>query len=217
MHKADGKAVVHIVDDEPAIRNALQRLLSAAGYPCRAYASGEEFLKGSVGARDCVVADVHLPDMNGLDLLAAMNARGQSVPMLIITGFATVELAVQAMKAGAVDFLTKPFESASLTEKIETCLAVGRLRQATLERRRNASMRLSSLSEREVEVLGQVIDGKTNRAIGDILNISVKTVEAHRARIMEKTGALSLVDLTRLWDATRTSMAQADESRFASV
>ena len=154
-----------------------------------------------MGLRDCVVVDVHLPDMNGIDLLNALRARGHVVPVLVITGFASIELAVQAMKTGALDFLAKPFNSTDLIEKVASCLAVGRLRVAERERHCSAVTKLSALTERELEILGKVIGGRTNKAIADILRISVKTVEAHRARIMEKTGALSLVDLTRLWDA----------------
>lgn len=193
--------IIHIVDDEPSVRATLEKMLASADFLCRSYESGRQFLAADVGLSDCVVADVHLPDMNGIDLLDAMGERGQTVPVLVITGHATVELAVQAMRAGAVDFLPKPFGRTDLVDKVTACLAVGRLRMVERERRRSSVEKMSALSEREFEILGQVIEGRTNKAIGDILRISIKTVEAHRARIMEKTGALSLVDLTRLWDA----------------
>lgn len=193
--------VIHLIDDEPAIRATLNNALVSAGYLCRTYESGAQFLATRIRLHDCVVADVHLPDMNGIALLKAMGTRGLMVPVLVITGHATVELAVQAMKAGAVDFLSKPFSNADLADKINTCLAIGRVRAAKREQRRSALEKLSALSERETEVLARVIEGRTNKAISDVLRISIKTVEAHRSRIMEKTGALSLVDLTRLWDA----------------
>ncbi|WP_051341204.1 response regulator transcription factor [Azospirillum halopraeferens] len=200
-----GQAIIHIIDDEAPVRAALHKALAAAGHRCRSYESGEQFLEAEVGPRDCVVADMYLPDMSGIALLETLSERGQIAPVLVITGQATIELAVRAMKAGAVDFLAKPFATRDLAEKVDTCLAIGRLRAAERERRQAAAEKLSSLSEREIEVLGVVIEGKTNRAISDILCISVKTVEAHRARIMEKTGALSLIHLTRLWDTAGRS------------
>ncbi|MFC7335439.1 response regulator transcription factor [Rhodocista pekingensis] len=198
----DGAAgvVVHIVDDEPTVLKALRTLLEADGFTCRTYEDGRPFLEAGVGERDCVIADVQLHDMTGIEMLQTLRARGQRTPVLVITGYASIEVAVEAMKAGATDFLTKPFEKAELVGKVRACLAIARLRASETARRRAAADKLAALSEREVEVLGQVIEGRTNRAIGDVLGISIKTVEAHRARIMEKTGALSLVDLTRLWD-----------------
>lgn len=167
-----------------------------------------------------MVADVHLPDMNGITLLNDMEERGQTAPVLVITGHATVDLAVQAMKAGAIDFLAKPFTNADLLDKVGACLAIGRVRTIARDRRRAAVEKLSILSQREMEVLGKVIEGRTNKAIADVLNISIKTVEAHRSRIMEKTGALSLVDLTRLWDAaehTAPSVPVADRENMVGL
>lgn len=201
-----GMPIIHVIDDEPTVRSTLHKILASAGFLCRSYETGKQFLAAGAGLQDCVVADVHLPDMNGIALLDAIHRRGQATPVLVITGHATVELAVEAMKAGAIDFLAKPFANADLLDKIEACLAIGRIRAVKGERRRRAIEKLSNLSERETEVLSHVIEGKTNKAISDILNISIKTVEAHRSRIMEKTGALSLVDLTRLWDAAERSV-----------
>lgn len=154
-----------------------------------------------INVLDCIITDINLNDITGIDLIRRMRDRGQHNPVLVITGCASIEVAVEAMKAGASDFLTKPFDLEDLLGKVRAGIAIARFRGAETVRRRIAAQKLDTLSEREIEVLGQVITGRTNRAISDVLGISVKTVEVHRSRIMEKTGALSLVELTRMWDA----------------
>lgn len=194
------RGMVHIVDDEEGMRSTLQRVLDARGYACRTYPTAGAFLAEADGASGCVVTDVHLPDMDGLTLLERMTERLIDCPVLVITGFADIDLAVRAMKAGAIDFLPKPFTVAVFVEKVEACLAVERLRTSRRERRRNAVSRLGSLSGREAQVLELVVEGKQNKTIAWDLNISIKTVEVHRARIMEKTGSASVVELARLWE-----------------
>lgn len=182
------------------MRVALQRMLGVMGVDCRTYSTAEEFLSAADDANGCVVADIHLPDMDGITLVETMESRRIDCPVLVMTGHADIDLAVRAMKAGAVDFLAKPFASDVFAEKVRACLAVEQLRARRRERRRNAGLRLSSLSHREAQVLRLVIDGKQNKSIAWDLNISIKTVEVHRARVMEKTGASSIVELVRLWE-----------------
>ena len=193
-------ATVHIVDDDEAMRTALQRILGKMDVDCRTYATAEEFLSAAGKANGCVVADVQLPDMDGITLVQTMESHGIDWPVLVMTGHADINLAVRAMKAGAVDFLAKPFARDVFVEKVHACLAIEQLRARRRERKRNAGLRLSSLSQREAQVLRLVIDGKQNKSIAWDLEISIKTVEVHRARIMEKTGSTSIIELVRLWE-----------------
>nr|WP_281418457.1 response regulator [Azospirillum soli] len=192
---------IHIVDDEPEVRAAMERMLLADGLAYRTYGSAEELLAVVDEIDGCVVADVHLPDMDGIALVGTLEARRTDCPVLVITGRADVDTAVQAMKTGAVDFLAKPFGRATFLDKIHACLMVQRARTARRQRARHAEHVLASLSDRERQVLRLVIEGKQNKVIAWELDISIKTVEAHRAHIMEKTGAGSVIDLGRLWEA----------------
>lgn len=138
--------------------------------------------------------------MDGIHLVETLQEQGSDLPILVITGFADIDMAVRPMKAGASDFLAKPFGNAAFLEKIENCLTIGRARARVHTRRRNAAERLSALSSREAQVLRLVIGGKQNKCIAWELGISIKTVEVHRAHIMEKTGASSLIELARMWE-----------------
>ena len=179
----------------------MERMLLADGLAYRTYGSAEELLAVVDEIDGCVVTDVHLPDMDGIALVGTLEARRTDCPVLVITGRADVDTAVQAMKTGAVDFLAKPFGRATFLEKVHACLMVQRARTARRQRARHAEHLLSSLSERERQVLRLVIQGKQNKVIAWELDISIKTVEAHRAHIMEKTGSGSVIDLGRLWEA----------------
>lgn len=191
---------VHIIDDDPGIRRVLVNGLSGAKIKSREYGTAAEFLASYSGSGGCIVTDVRLPDMDGIRLVEILQEQHPGLPILVITGFADIDLAVRAMKAGATDFLAKPFSNAAFLEKIQNCLAVGRARARLHTRRRNAAERLSSLSSRESQVLHLVIDGRQNKCIAWELGISIKTVEVHRAHIMEKTGASSLIELARMWE-----------------
>lgn len=192
---------VTIIDDEAEIRSTLSHMVRAEGLPCVTFGSAEAFLMAAGQGAGCVVADLHLPDMDGLTLVRTMEARRLHQPVLVMTGRADIEVAVQAMKEGAVDFLAKPFDRATFIEKIRASLIVHRARLAQHARRTEAERRLASLSGREAQVLGLVIEGLQNKAIAWQLGISIKTVEVHRARIMEKMAAPSVIALVRLWEA----------------
>lgn len=206
---------VTIVDDEPGVRATLERFVLGHGLTCATHESAEAFLNAPVGSGGCVVADINLPDMNGISLVRTMEMRGLLHPVIVMTGRADIDIAVQAMKEGAVDFLAKPFDRATFLEKVTAGLVLHRARVALSARRCDAARRLASLTGRESQVLDLVIEGKQNKAIAWELGISIKTVEVHRAHIMEKTGAASAIALARLWEA-----AQRDEesgSRFAAA
>jgi FixJ family two-component response regulator len=196
---------VHIVDDDEAIRDSLKWLLESRGLEVVLYPSGEAFL----GAFDssfcgCLVLDVRMPGMNGLDLYSQLQARASTLPVIFITGHGDVPMAVSALKKGAVDFIEKPFNDQDMLRLIESCMKQDRA--AAAERAHNASavQRLENLTPREREVLGLVVAGKLNKQIADELDISIKTVEVHRSRVMEKMGANSVAELVQLALKIRT-------------
>lgn len=190
---------VHVIDDDAAIRESLALLMESEGWPTRSYASAREFIDSPDRRRfGCVVTDVRMPDMSGLDLLAQMKDTGVDLPVVMITAYADVGLAVQAMKMGAADFIEKPCDHDALIAAVRAALEdAGDAR--TLETERLAyRRRLEALSEREHAVLAGLLDGKLNKIIAYEIGVSVRTVEAHRANIMDKTGVSSLSELVRL-------------------
>ncbi|WP_286192078.1 response regulator transcription factor [Roseomonas genomospecies 6] len=200
---------VHIIDDDSSIRRVLANTLSSVKIKSHAYGTAAEFLESGPHIGGCVIMDVRLPDMDGICLVETLRKQNFDLPILVVTGYADIDLAVRAMKAGAVDFLAKPFSNDTFLEKVGNCLAIERARARIHTRRRNAAERLSSLSGRESQVLRLVIGGKQNKCIAWDLGISIKTVEVHRAHIMEKTGAATIVDLARMWEIA--GMGAADE------
>jgi two-component system response regulator FixJ len=190
--------VVHVVDDEEPVRKSLAFLLTMMGFTVRVHDSATQFLAAAptIG-KACLVTDLRMPDMNGVELLEKLNEAGLMVPAIVITGHGDVPMAVAAMKAGAVDFIEKPFEdevlveaikrAASRLEKLETVHDVGVLRA-----------RLASLTERERQVLDAVVAGLPNKTIAYDLDISPRTVEVHRANIMAKMQARNLPELVRM-------------------
>ena len=191
--------LVHLIDDDEAVRASLVFLLEMADLPARAYASAQEFLDiaGSVTS-GCVVTDVRMPGMSGLELIRRLKARGVALPVIVITGHADVPLAVEAMRAGVLDFLEKPFEDEALITSIRSALnAQVKTARQNAERERFEQM-LATLSGREREVLQGVIAGKLNKVIAFELGISPRTVEVYRANVMSKTGAHGLSELVRI-------------------
>jgi two-component system response regulator FixJ len=196
--------VIHVVEDDEPMRDSLVELLEEAGYKARAYASGEELLaRGTAAERGCVVSDMRMPGIDGLTLLRRLQADGSGLPLILITGHGDVPMAVNAMKAGAVDFLEKPFEPDALLAAIAMALRV-RASGAAAQDGETARQRLEKLTLREHEVLEHVVAGKSNKEAAEKLGISPRTVEFHRAHIMEKTGAAGLPELVRLWLAARS-------------
>ncbi|ACG79213.1 response regulator [Phenylobacterium zucineum HLK1] len=191
--------LVHVIDDDEAMRQSLQFLLDTAGFQARTYESAVQFLEGiEILEPGCIVTDVRMPEMNGLELVRRLRTRGVTQPVIVITGHGDVPLAVEAMKAGVADFLEKPFDDEALLSAVRAALdtRVQDDRQDA-ERQKFESM-LAGLSPREQDVLRGVVAGKPNKIIAFELGISPRTVEVYRANVMTKTGASSLSELVRM-------------------
>ena len=190
---------VYVVDDDEAVRDSLQWLLEGADYRVRSYPSAEAFLEGFVDEGvACLVLDVRMPGMSGLALQSELAARRIDLPIVFVTGHGDVPMAVAAMKAGASDFIEKPFDQAALKAVVERTLARAGDAAAAHEARRQNAARLARLTGREKQVLERIVAGRLNKQIADDLGISIKTVEAHRANIMEKLEAGTVADLMRV-------------------
>lgn len=193
------KYPVYVVDDEAAIRKSASFMLRTSGYAVETFESGPAFLGAVVGlAPGCVLLDVRMPEMDGLEVQAALNERGIMMPVIVLTGHGDVTVAVQAMKAGASDFIEKPYEKRQLLRAIDEARA--RTESATRGdmQEQEARKRLNALTARELDVLKGLVDGLPNKTIGYDLGISPRTVEIHRANLMEKLGARSLSDALRI-------------------
>lgn len=192
-------SVIHIVDDDEAVRRALSLLAQSAGHPVAAHPSAESFLAHvPPDSGGCVVTDVRMPGMTGLQLQQAMRERGLDLPIIMMTGHGDVAMAVEALKAGADDFLEKPFDDRVFLGSVGRALIRGQqLRRSRLQRDEIAR-RTALLTAREQEVMALIVEGAPNQAVADRLGISVRTVENHRARIMDKMQAKRFSDLVRM-------------------
>jgi len=191
--------VVHLVDDDAAIRRSVGFMLKTSGYRVESYESGSHLLKGSGELEEgCVLLDIRMPGMDGLEVQQALQERGVGLPIIIMTGHGDVALAVRAMKAGAVDFIEKPFEKDALLASLEEAYRRLSRKEATHDRMRDATVRLHALSPRERDVLDGLAQGLPNKTIAYDLGISPRTVEIHRANLMMKLGARSLSDALRI-------------------
>ena len=193
---ANGR-LVYVVDDDEALRDSLRWLLESTGYRVAAFSTAERFLTAyKPGSASCLVLDVRMPGITGLELQQELNRRGERLPIIFITGHGDVPMAVSAVKRGAFHFLEKPFKDAQLLALIEEAASVtGPV--AEREQGRCAAARLATLTQREREVMDLVVRGRKNKQIAEELHISVKTVEAHRARAMEKMDVGSVAELVR--------------------
>jgi len=196
--------VVHVIDDDDAVRDSLDFVFDTAGLPVLTWESAAAFLDGFDAAEaGCIVTDVRMPDMTGLELVEALKARGVATPVIVITGHADVPLAVEAMKAGVVDFIEKPFENQRLLGAVRAALARPRsgltlpAAQSDKERQEVAE-RIADLSGRERQVLEGIVAGHANKVIAYDLGISPRTVEVYRANVMTKMRARSLSELVRM-------------------
>lgn len=191
------KALVYLVDDNDAFRESTAWLLETAGYQVQAFASGPDFLDAHAGARHpgahCLVSDIRMPQMSGLQLQEELIKRGARLPLVFVTAHGDVPLAVEAMRKGASNFLEKPFSDEALTEAVEVALASARGSAGGV-----GAELLAKLSPREKQVLDLVVASKPNKIIADILGISIKTVELHRANMMHKLGVRSLPELMKV-------------------
>lgn len=189
--------VVHIVDDDAAVRDSVSFLLSAEGFSTRSYESAAELLAAAL-APGCIITDIRMPDMNGLELVAELNRRGCAYPIIVLTGHGDVSLAVAAMKAGVIDFLEKPFRDEALIGAVRGALARAAGIDDRHRERSEIAQRRAQLTAREHEVFEAIVAGDSNKAAAQKLGISPRTVEIYRANVMSKMQANSLSELVRM-------------------
>jgi FixJ family two-component response regulator len=195
----NSRPTIFVVDDDAAVRDALKLLLRSVGQPVETFASAQEFLDGySEDRPGCLVLDIRMPGMSGLELQQKLNEKHSILPIIFITGHGDVPMAVEAMQAGAVDFIQKPFRDQDLIDRINQALEKDNNNRAALGERNDIRRRLETLTPREREVLDLVVHGKANKVIAGDLKLSQRTVEIHRARVMEKMQASSLAHLVRM-------------------
>ncbi len=193
------EATVFLVDDDDAVRDALGLLLDSAGLRTAAYPSAADFLANYAPDRPgCLVLDIRMPSMSGMELQAALTERSVNIPIIFLSGHGNVSMSATAFRSGAVDFLEKPFDENVLLERIHEAIQQDRSNRETGARRATASARLAALTRREHEVMLLIVTGHANKEIATKLNLSTRTVETHRGRIMEKTAAQSLTELIEI-------------------
>jgi len=197
--KTSDKIVIHIIDDDAAMRDSLAFLLDVNGFAPKTYESADAFLGGTpVASPACVISDIRMPGVNGIELVRKLKSSGAPCPVILITGHGDVALAVEAMKAGAVDFIEKPFDDGALLGAIRAALELRPPAEVNSSARKEAEARLAELSPRERDVLQGLVAGKINKVIAHELHISPRTVEVYRANLMAKTGARSMSELMRI-------------------
>jgi two-component system response regulator FixJ len=189
------RTVIHVIDDDAAMRDSLAFLLDVNGFASKTHESADAFIGGvELASLACVISDIRMPGMNGIELVRKLKDGGSSCPVILITGHGDVALAVEAMKAGAADFIEKPFDDAALLGAIRAALQA----QGDHTAKKEAEARLAELSPRERDVLQGLVAGKINKVIAHELAISPRTVEVYRANLMAKTGARSMSELMRI-------------------
>ncbi|MDX2274616.1 MAG: response regulator FixJ [Hyphomonadaceae bacterium] len=192
-------ATIHVVDDDQAVRDSVGFLLKSNGLACLTYESAAALLARAPSLEPgCILSDVRMPHMSGLEMVAELKRRGVVHPVVMLTGHADVALAVEAMKAGVMDFLEKPFEEQQLLRAVRSALAVGHDKAARLAGRAEIAARIAELTTREREVFDAVVDGDSNKVIAQKLLISPRTVEIYRANVMSKMRANTLSELVRM-------------------
>jgi len=191
--------LVHVIDDDEAVRDSLSFLLRAADFTVVAHQSATHFLKTLTREIDgCVITDVRMPDMSGLDLLRELRSQSCMIPVIVMTGHGDIQLAVEAMKSGAIDFLEKPFDDERVLAAVRSALEARRAQDERVGLRHAIEERLESLSQRERQVLDGLVAGLPNKTIAHDLGISPRTVEVYRANVMTKMQAGSLSELVRM-------------------
>ncbi len=209
MPDANAEATVFVVDDDATIRVAMQALLDSVNLRHSVLASADEFLErfGDQTVPGCLVLDIRMPGLGGLELQDELLSRGNSIPIIFITGHGDVPMAVEAMQKGAVDFIQKPFRDQELLDRVQLALRTDEERRAEAEKADMVQGLIDKLTQREHEVFELVVTGKPNKVIAYELGVSQRTVEIHRARVMEKMRARSLADLVRMHMASREAQA----------
>jgi FixJ family two-component response regulator len=193
------KPAVYIVDDDDGMRRAVSLLITTVGYTPVAFARASEFLaKYDPAQPGCLILDVRMPEMSGLEVQQQLNRTGAMLPVILISGHGDIPMAVQAMKDGAFDFLQKPFRDQELIDRINSALKLDAENRQSVDRMADLKSRSESLTPREREVMALVVDGKANKVIAIDLGLSERTVEIHRANVMEKMGARSVAHLVKM-------------------
>lgn len=203
----NGSPVVFVIDDDPSVRSSLKFLISTVGLRVESFESADAFLKKSLpDAPGCLVLDVRLPGLSGLDLQHRLSARNIRIPIVFVTGHGDIPMSVRAIKAGAVEFLTKPFRDQDLLDAIRVALEQDRTRREQEKEMAELRSRFFSLTPREREVIFMVVSGLSNRQIADQLGTAENTVKVHRGRAMEKMQAQSLADLVRMFEKLKAPL-----------
>ena len=203
-------SLVFLVDDDPSVRKGIKRLLLSAGHRVEVFASATEFLvREPHSGPACLILDIRMPELSGLDLQEALSGQPRDEQIVFITGHANVPMSVHAMKAGAVDFLPKPFDNEALLRAVDDALARSAERRERRLERKVIRSRLDQLTPREFEVLQLVVAGLLNKQIGGELGVAEKTIKVHRGHLMEKLGVRSVAELVRLAEKGGVASAQA--------
>jgi FixJ family two-component response regulator len=206
VNKAAGAPLICVVDDDDALRDSLRWLLESEGYRAAVYPTAERFLAQRIpGDSSCLLLDVRMPGLSGLELQQELNRRGDTLPVIFITGHGDVPMAVNALKGGAFHFIEKPFNDSQLLELVERAVDASRSGPLQRNERYAAAARLKTLSQREREVLDLIVNGRRNKQIADELKLSIKTVEAHRARVMEKMQVKTAAQLVQALLAAKSA------------
>jgi FixJ family two-component response regulator len=210
METADKRATIYVVDDDPAVRKGLRRLLKSAGYGVESFASAEDFLvlDKCDNSPACLILDLQMSGMNGLALQEEITSQNRIMPIIFVTAHGDIPSSVKAIKNGAIDFLSKPFDDEKLFDAVEEALIKAAKARAVLEEKEGIRQRLDTLTAREYEILTYVIAGLLNKQTAYTLEISEKTVKVHRARIMEKMGVDSVAQLVRLAEKIEVQPAE---------
>jgi len=201
----ESKPTIFIVDDDPSVRESTELMLKSVGFNVKTFVSAQDFLKANLQEDlGCLILDVRMPGISGLDLQEKLVSAKTPLPVIFITGHGTVPMSVRAMKAGAVDFLQKPFEEQDLLDAINRAITQQRERKSKKDEADKLQQRLKALTSREYEVFSLLVTGMANKEIAHKLGTSERTVKAHRAQIMEKMNAGSLADLVRFAEKLKT-------------
>jgi FixJ family two-component response regulator len=209
----DLNQTVYIVDDDPSVRKSLGRLLKSTGYEVELFGSAREFLQADTicESPSCLVLDMKMPELSGFELQEELNKKGYSLPIVFVTGHGDIPMGVKAMKNGAVDFLTKPFDETDLLIAVQEALSRDSKNRKIMDERSTILQKIESLTPREYEILTYVITGMLNKQIAYDLKISEKTVKVHRGRVMEKMDVDSVAQLVRLADKAGIQPAKVPE------